>query len=209
MTIAPKLSRQLKTVLGKPFIDLVNMVNAQDVLSSAEAAFIDGVTAGTQAASKAMVLDANQELSGLGRIRVTDTIIATAAVLALNATPITVVAAPGVGVFTEFLGAYVLLDYNAAAYVDGAGEDLVFKYTDSSGAEVSIEADGSLFDGTADACVWIPPIGAAAAVGAVEMVDNAVIVLHLLSGEWITGDSPLKVRVYHRQVRLASMVAIA
>lgn len=207
MAISPKLARHLGNFPG--FSDLVNVVNTTDVFSSGEAALIDGVTAGTQAAGKAITLDSNSEVDGLGMIRVTDTLIATGAVLTLNATPISVVAAPGANVYTEFLGAYILLDYESAAYVDDAAEDLVFKYTDENGSEVSMQADGSLFDGTADALVWVPPVGASGAVGAVTMVANAAIVLHLLTGEWITGDSPLKVRVYHRQVRAASMEAIA
>lgn len=142
-------------------------------------------------------------------VEVTDTLITSAQVLALNATPITVVAAPGTNKYTEFLGAIVFLDYNSAAYVDDIGEDLVFKYTDGSGAEVSMQADGGLFDGTADAVVWMPPKGNNEAVPGVEMVANAVLVLHLLVGEWITGDSPLKVRVFHRTHDLDQLTAIA
>ena len=41
------------------------------------------------------------------------------------------------------------------------------------------------------------------------MVDNAVIVVKLLVGEWVTGDSPIKVRVFHRQVRKAALEAIS
>ena len=186
-----------------------DVLDAVDVLSATEAAFLDGITLGTTAASKVVSLDANQEQDSLGKIRVTDTLIATGSVLALNATPITVVAAPGSGVYTEFLGAYVFLDYNSAAYVDGAGEDLTFRYTDASGTQVSVQGDGTLFDGTADTLVWFPSIGASSSVAAVEMVDNAAIVLHLLSGEWTTGNSPLKIRAFHRQVRKAALEAIA
>lgn len=176
-------------------------------VSAAELAVLNGVTAGTSTASKVLTLDSNSELNGIGVIKKADVIIPTGEVLALNGTPKTIVAAPGSGKYLEFLGAYVFLDYNSAAYVDDAGEDLVFKYTNGSGAEISQTMDGSAFDGTADALVYARP--AAPAADTVEVVENAAIVLHLLTGEWITGDSPLKVRCYYREVRKAALEAIA
>lgn len=166
-----------------------------------------GVTAGTQAASKVQALDANLELDGLGAIQVADVLIPTGEVLALNATPKTIVAAPGAGNYLEFLGAYVFLDYNSAAYADDAGDDLVFKYTNGSGAAISNALDGSAFDGTADVLLFARPLNTAA--DTVEIVANAAIVLHLLNGEWVTGNSPLKIRCYYRVIRSASLEAIA
>jgi hypothetical protein len=186
-----------------------NLVTGSTTLSEAELGASDGVTLGTSAASKNLTLDANQELDSLGKIRVTDTLITTTEVKALFATPITVVAAPGSGIFTEFLGAYIFMDYATTQYAEDAGDDTSFRYTNAAGAEVSIRADGSLFEGAADALIWVPPIGANAAVGAVTMVDNAVIVIHTVSSALATGDSPWKVRVYHRQIRKAALEAIA
>lgn len=150
---------------------------------------------------------ADELIDVLDDVRVADVLITTAEVLALNATPKTIVAAPGTGKYLQFLGAIVLLDYNSAAYVDDAGEDLVFKYTDSSGSEISNTLDGSAFDGTADALVIAEPVNPAANV--IEVPANAAIVLHLLVGEWITGDSPLKVRCFYRVVEKADLEAIA
>ena len=183
---------------------IADILDAIDVLSATEAGYIDSVTAGTSAASKAIVLDSNEELDSLGKIRVTDTLIATAAVKTLNATPVTVIAAPGASVYTQFLGAYLFLDFGTAAY-DGiaAGEDLALSYTDASGDTVSatIEATGFM-DAAADALYVANPIDCIP-------VANAVIALHMLTGEIATGDSPLKVRCFHRQVRAASLAAIA
>ncbi len=136
-----------------------------------------------------------------------DKIITTAEVKALNATPITVLAAVGSGIYPEFLGAYVYLDYAAAAYDDGAGEDLVFQNL-SAGAVVSHSIDGTLLDGTADALVWCGP-KAAEAAATTALVANGGFEVTIESGEWITGDSPLKIRLYYRLIRAASMVAIA
>lgn len=180
------------------------------VLSAAELAFIDSVTAGTAAAGKAMVLDSNSELNDVGVLKVSDTNVTTAQVLALNATPITVVAAPGAGVYLEFVKAYVLYDYNSAAYAGvAAGEDLVFKYTNAAGVACSqqLETTGFL-DLTADALAIVDADGADLS-GVQVAVANAAIVIHLLSGEVITGDSPLKIRVLYREVRTAALEAIA
>lgn len=140
-------------------------------------------------------------------IGVSDVLVSSAQVLALNASPIVAVAAPGAGKYLQFLGAAIMLDYNSAAYVAAAGEDLVFKYTDGAGAAVSNALDGTLFDGTADAVVFANPLNADASV--LEGAVNAPIALHLLVGEWATGDSPLKIRTYFRTVTLSDLEAIS
>lgn len=159
------------------------------------------LTAGLASRSAARWLASMNE--GVGY---SDVLVSTAQVLALNAAPVIAVPAPGAGNYLQFLGAIVLLDFNSAAYVDDAGEDLVFKYTDESGAAVSQAVDGDVFDGTADVLAFFNPLNADAATlaGAV----NAPIVLHLLVGEWITGDSPLKVRTFFRTVDVAGLEAI-
>ena len=145
--------------------------------------------------------------STLGDIKIADKIITTGQVLALNATPIAVLAAVGSGVYPVFLGAYVLLDYNSAAYADDAGEDLVFTQL-SAGAEVSHTVDGSEFDGTADACIWVGP-KAAEASATTTLVDNGGFEVTIKAGEWVTGDSPLKIRLFYRTITKADLVAIA
>lgn len=139
-------------------------------------------------------------------VAVADKLITSTQVLALNTTAIEVVPAPGAGKYNEFLGAIVFLDYNANAYVDDAGEDLVFTLTDKNGAEVSHTLDGSLFDGTADAIVTAYPLNAAASV--LEQAANAPICLFLKSGNWTGGDSPLKVRVFYRVIEKISLERI-
>ncbi len=128
--------------------------------------------------------------------------ITTAQVLALNATPIQLVPAPGVGNALIFEGAIVMLDYATTAY-DGiaAGEDLAIKYTDGSGLEVGRSETTGFLDQAADEKRWIYPQQAApAAVSDIEPVENAAFVLHLLTAEIATGDSPLHVKIYYRVV---------
>ncbi len=137
------------------------------------------------------------EFAGMSSVDVTVT---SAQLLALNATPKTLVAAPGAGKAIIFEGAVLHLDYNSAAYAGiAAGEDLSFKYTDGSGVEVATcEATGFL-DATADEARYVRP----ADVAGFEPTANAALVLHMLTGEITTGNSPLKVRVYYRIVPTA------
>lgn len=164
-------------------------------------------TLGTSAAGEALTLDSNGELNDVGVILTQDTIIATAAVLTLNATPVTVVTAPGSGVYLEFVAAYVFLDFATTAYAADAGEDLCIKLTDASGDIVSTSIDGEEFEAIADALYIMTPVPTAPNV--ITHVVNTPLVAHLLVGEWATGDSPLKIRTLYRKIRAASLEAIA
>jgi len=100
--------------------------------------------------------------------------ITSAQLLALFATPITVVAAPAAG-FAHIVRRVQMHKPAGTAYAGiAAGEDLVLKYTNASGAQASgvIEATGFL--------------------------DSATVI-----GEIITGDSVLHVLVSYDTVKLA------
>lgn len=125
-----------------------------------------------------------------------DVTISTTELLALNVTPKTIVAAPASGYCIVPVGAVLFLDYNSAAY-DGiaAGEDLAFKWTDKNGAELfQVETTGFLDQGS-DQLRYAQPTTAL-----VTPVAAAAVVLHLLTAEIATGDSPLKIRFYYRIV---------
>ncbi|MFA5951492.1 MAG: hypothetical protein WC807_14530 [Hyphomicrobium sp.] len=133
-------------------------------------------------------------------IQFVDVTITSAELLALNATPKTIVAAPAAGL------ANVLVDvvaYKAAgtAYAGiAAGEDLSIKYTDSSGLEVAeIETTGFL-DQTTAQTRYAKAFNAASGVSSITPVAAAALVMMLLTGEITTGDSDLKLRVYYRTV---------
>lgn len=126
--------------------------------------------------------------------------ITTAELLALNAAPKTLVAAPGAGKALILIDAQMELTYNSAAY-DGiaAGEDLEIRYTDGSGQLVATVETTGFLDAVADAYRHAYPAAAAAIVPAA----NAALVMNLASGEIATGNSPLKVRVRYREITLA------
>lgn len=127
-----------------------------------------------------------------------DVEITAAQLLALFATPQVIVPAPGAGKLLIFAGALLFLDYGGTAYADiAAGEDLAVKYTDASGLQVgSAEATGFL-DATADARRFVHPYRAASGASQITPVVNAPLVLHMLTGEITTGNSPLKVRTFY------------
>lgn len=130
---------------------------------------------------------------------VADVTVTSAELLALNATPKTLIAAPGAGLAIIPTLIALFLDYNSAAYAGiAAGEDLAAKYTDASGATLAtIEATGFL-DATADAVRAIFPV-----TTLLTPVANAALVLHMLTGEIITGNSPLKVKVHYKVIETA------
>lgn len=116
-----------------------------------------------------------------------------AEMLALRASPKTLVAAPGAGYYNEFVSATLFFDYTAA-YTETA-DNMAIKYTDGSGTAVSqtIEATGFV-DATADTATnALPKIDAIVAKTACE---NKALVLHNTGdGEYGGGNAANAVRV--------------
>lgn len=133
-------------------------------------------------------------------IRQVDVTVTSAQLLALFATPITLVAAPGAN-FALILDSAVLHKPAGTAYGGiAAGEDLSIKYTNAAGAAVGgCEATGFL-DQTTAQTRFLRGYNAASGVSDITPVANAPLVLHMLTGEITTGDSNLLVRVYYRVV---------
>jgi hypothetical protein len=125
--------------------------------------------------------------------------VSSAELLALNATPKDIIAAPAAGNAIIVEKAEFFLDYNSAAYAGiAAGEDLALRYTNGSGAiALQCEATGFL-DATADAFRVCTPSNDVNVTAA----GAAKLVLHMTTGEIITGNSPLKVRVWYRIIPL-------
>jgi hypothetical protein len=133
-----------------------------------------------------------------------DTIVTSAQLLALNATPQTIVAAPGANLGLVFEGAAIHKPAGTAYAGIAAGEDLSVKYTGAAGAEVGqCETTGFLDQATAQTR-YIRAYAAATLVSDITPIANAVLVLHLLVAEIITGDSDLHVRAYYRIIPMTT-----
>ena len=121
--------------------------------------------------------------------------ITSAELLALAATPITVVAAPGAGKVLEFVSATVILDKGATAYDDAAADgDLAIRFTDGSGVIVSTTLDADTFiDGATDQIRTLKPL-----TTDITPVADAVLVLDNTGAEFTGGDGVLRVKVAYR-----------
>jgi len=132
----------------------------------------------------------NSELNG-AMVQIGLITVSSAELLALRATPKTLVAAFGANIISSFLSATLFLDYNSTAYVESSA-DIVARLTDDSGAIVSTTLDSTgLLDATSDQLRTLKPIATD-----YTPIANTPIVLHNAgAGEWTTGDSPLYVYV--------------
>lgn len=133
-------------------------------------------------------------------LKFVDVTISSAQLLALNATPRSIVAAPGAGLANIFEAA-ILTKIAGTAYAGiAAGEDLAVKYTDGSGLQVaSCETTGFLDQATAQ-FRHMTAYRAASLVTDITPVANAALVIQLLSGEITTGNTALELRVYYRVI---------
>ena len=126
--------------------------------------------------------------------------ITSAEILALNATPKELLPAPASGYVNIVEEIELLLDFNTAAYVPDAGEDLTIEY---EGGQDLITFDNDSNDflvGTADERRLIkPPI-----YDEIDLatIDAEAIRATILVGEVITGDSDVKWRIRYRTVQM-------
>jgi hypothetical protein len=131
---------------------------------------------------------------------VTDVTIPTAGVLTLNATPVTVLAAPGANLAHIVEGVVIHKPAGTAYAAVASGDDLSLSYTDASGLEVGRCEMTGFADSTGVQTRYINAYRAASAVSSITPVANAVIAAHMLTGEITTGSSDFILRIFHRIV---------
>ncbi len=131
----------------------------------------------------------------------------TAEVLDLATNPFEILPSPaGTDLTYEFVSAIISLNYNSTAYVEqSAPDDLVFRYTNGSGALLSVLVDATGFaTATGDVVVFVAPVAdiVAGTTGYVAIAEASAtdqsIVLDNTGDEWITGNSPIRVIIYYR-----------
>ena len=135
-----------------------------------------------------------------GGLIITDVTITTAQVLALNATPITLLAAPGANLAHIFVGAVIHKPAGTAYAGIDAAEDLSISYTNAAGLEVGRCEMTGFADSTGVQTRWIESYQAASGLSSLTPVANAAIVADMLAGEITTGTSAFIFRIFHRIV---------
>jgi len=131
------------------------------------------------------------------RTRQVDVTVTSSQILALNATPQTLVAAPGADLALIFMGAMLKKAAGTAYAAIHADDDIVIRYTGSSGLVVGeCEATGFL-DQTTAQFRWVHAYSAASAESQITPVADAVLVAHMLNGEVTTGNSDITARVFY------------
>ncbi len=156
-----------------------------NVLSDLETGLTVG---GTNGRSLTLYSSSQNQIQNCVTVEVTS-----AQLLALNATPKTIIAAPDSG-FAVVPTRVAIYKPAGTAYAGvAAGEDLVLKYTNASGAECSAQIETTGFLDQAGAETRYAGMPAAA----VEPVAAAAVVLHLLTGEITTGNTSIHVRVWY------------
>lgn len=130
--------------------------------------------------------------------------ITTGELLAMNATPQVVIAAPGAGKMVVVDEVELFLDYNSAAYDAAAGEDLVLRCTTTTATVFATWDDAdTIIEGSADTR-RLYKCGETSYPATFDPLtaDNESVEFAILSGEWATGDSPLLYRVKYRIIDL-------
>lgn len=129
---------------------------------------------------------------------VADVTITSAQLLALNATPVTII--PAQGANTIIVPQTIIAQHAGGTAYAGiaAGEDIQLKYTNGSGAAASpiLEITGFLDQTTAQRRL----VGNDGAT--ITPVVNAAIVAHMLAGEITTGNFALDIRVFYDVVTI-------
>jgi len=129
-----------------------------------------------------------------------DVTVTTAQVLALFLTPIQIVAAPGANKANILLGCVLHKPAGTAYGGIAAGEDLVIKYTNAAGLTVGSSETTGFLDQAGVQTRFMHPYSAATLISDITPVANAILVIHILIAEIITGTSDLLLRVYYRTV---------
>lgn len=114
----------------------------------------------------------------------------------LNATPVSLIAAPGAGKVIIVDKVVGFLDYNSAAYA-GSSEVLSIRYTNGSGATICSFQEAGFLEATADT-YEVP------AIIDVLPVANAAIVA-AANADLTSGNSPIYLRLYYTVLDLADL----
>lgn len=125
-------------------------------------------------------------------------VLTNAQVLALNTTPITVIAAQGAGISVVPTRAIVRTDAGTA-YTVGGTSDLTFRYTNGSGQQLlgQIETTGFLDQTTTQARSVIGVSSTSTTAGDVTPLANAPVVAFINAANVSGGTSPIYIKIFY------------
>lgn len=116
----------------------------------------------------------------------------------LNATPVTVLAAPGSGLVNVVTGLFLKVNSTGfTAFELGAGV-LEFRYTDATGAKVVTDVTNAVVESATDVQDWCPPI-------VVASLANAVICAHA-SADVSAGTGNIQGRLFYQTIKVSEIV---
>lgn len=127
--------------------------------------------------------------------------LSSAQLLALRATPQTLVTAPGAGRYLDFVEATFFHDRGAAAYtITAGGDDLGLRFGNGAGTLIATLDSGGLLDSGADVTRILKAASVAPNVAQTGVVvENQGIVLHNIgANEWTLGDGTLTIETCYR-----------
>lgn len=133
----------------------------------------------------------------VGVLQSVDVAIANAAIDTMNATPVSLVAAPGSGKILQFLGAIVVNNFVSAALELGSGT-MDIRYENSSGG-LAGQLTNAFVESAATAYAAVAPL---TCVGLV----NKALVIHA-SADVTSGGGNLAIRTFYRIVTVAAIAA--
>lgn len=135
----------------------------------------DGDTGAVTAGKLSVALDGSVTIDGM--LYQSKVVLTNAQMLALRATPVTVVPAVGAGKAIEFVSA-VLMFNRTAAYTETA-DNMAIKLNDGSGTAVSATIEATNFvDAAGDAITYVGPAATAPILTAAGEISNAKLVIH-------------------------------
>lgn len=120
--------------------------------------------------------------------------LSSAQILALNATPVALVAAPGAGKVIVVEHILLKMITTATAYANGGA--LEFRYTDGSGAKVTADLAAAIVTAGAGTSYT----GVAGVTTSLTMVSNSPIVVDNATAPFITGTGTAVVTIRYRIV---------
>ena len=129
-----------------------------------------------------------------GDIKVVNLTVTTAQILALNSTPIELIAAQGAGKTIEIISASTKLVYVSAAYATNTNLQLL-----TSGATNAQFDDGKVLTATVSTHWKFEALQPTSATDT-QLIENAALNVSVATGDPITGDSDIEVFVLYRLI---------